>query len=110
MRLQIVDRGRELTDEEREQVERRLRYALTRFEPQVERVTLHVQDENGPRGGVDKSCRVDVFLRHGDPVTVSDVDASMMAAVSRAADRVSRAVERRLRREQPVKGRTSMAG
>ncbi|MFO0901625.1 MAG: HPF/RaiA family ribosome-associated protein [Pirellulales bacterium] len=110
MRLQIVDRGRELDQEQREQAERRLRYALTRFEPQVERVTLHVQDENGPKGGVDKTCRVDVYLRHGDPVTVSDADASLLAAVSRAAERVSRAVDRRIRRDQPPKTKTSMAG
>ena len=110
MRLQIVDRGRELDQEQRDQAERRLRYALTRFEPQVERVTLHVQDENGPKGGVDKTCRVDVYLRHGDPVTVSDMDASLMAAISRVADRISRAVDRRIRRDQPPKTKTSMAG
>lgn len=99
MKMQIVDRHDILDDAGRELAERRLRFALTRFEPQVARVLLVLRDVNGPRGGIDKACRLDVHLRDGNPLSISDADANALAAVSRVADRAGRAVGRRLQRD-----------
>jgi len=110
MKIQIIDRGPRSDAELHEQAERRLRYALTRFEHQVVRVLLVLQEENGQRGGLEKACRVDVHLRHGDPVSVSDLDVSLLAAVSRAADRVGRAVKRRLTGDEPFRRHPGMVG
>ena len=47
-------------------VERRLRFALTRFSGRIGRVNVFLTDQNGPRGGIDKTCRIVVRLRDGN--------------------------------------------
>lgn len=96
MRAEVIGHGVEVDGEARERVARRLGFALGRFGDRVGRVTVHLVDLNGPRGGVDKRCRVVVeVLGHG-PVVVEDTNASLTAAIDRAADRVGQAVRRRL--------------
>jgi hypothetical protein len=59
--------------------------------------SLHVslKDLNGPRGGLDKHCRIAIRLeRPGRLIVIEDVDAEPEAAISRAAERASRAVTR----------------
>jgi putative sigma-54 modulation protein len=78
----------------REHARRRLGFALGRFAGRVTSVWVRLEDLNGPRGGVDKQCRVEV---RGTPrwrVVVVDSDADLYATVDRAADRVRRTVAR----------------
>jgi ribosome-associated translation inhibitor RaiA len=53
---------------------------------------------NGPKGGADKACRMDVTLTPGGTVRVEDVDPDLYVAIDRAAHRVNRSVARRLER------------
>lgn len=74
---------------------KRLEFALGRFSPRIQRVRASLKDLNGPRGGVDKQCLVDVRLRHERrPIVIEDVDADPMVASGRAAERAGRAVAR----------------
>ena len=59
-----------------------------------------LDDVNGPRGGMDKSCQVTVSLRRLAEVRVSHVDADVKNAIARTADRVGRAVSRAIERSQ----------
>ena len=68
------------------------------------RVTVNLDDVNGPRGGVDKQCRILVSLRRGTPVKVEDMDVDLASAVGRAADRAGNAVARRVERRRQHKG------
>jgi putative sigma-54 modulation protein len=100
MRLDIHHQGVEWSEEVRRHVERRLRFALERFEPRLMRAAVHVSDENGPRGGIDKRCRVLLRLRrHGELIVEVD-DADLLAAVDRAADRAAHALVRELDRRR----------
>jgi putative sigma-54 modulation protein len=93
----VTIHGRGLADAAvRERIERRLSFALSRCGQQVVRVSVHLADVNGPRGGVDKQCRVTVELAGLGRVMIEDLDVSLNAAIDRAADRVGRAVRRRL--------------
>ncbi|REJ68244.1 MAG: HPF/RaiA family ribosome-associated protein [Planctomycetota bacterium] len=94
MRLTIVDREKSLTAEQREFAERRLMFALARFESRIQRVKVVVNDVNGPRGGVDQHCRITVQLRRMRDVVVSNRDVDLKNCVARAADRAGRAVAR----------------
>ncbi len=98
MSLTIVDRSGVLSGELRELAERRLLFALSRFDSKVQRVSVVVADTNGPRGGVDKSCRIAVKLRRSGEVTVTDQDADIATCIARAAERVGRAVSRAIER------------
>ena len=100
MHIAVSDRSGAMTPALRELAERRLLFALSRFAAKVQRVTVTVADANGPRGGVDKSCRITVKLRRIPQVLVTDVEADLAKCISRAADRVGRAVARAVQRQQ----------
>ncbi len=86
----------------REYVDRRLHFALGRFGPAIDHVSVRVADVNGPRGGVDKHCQIVVKLRASgsNPIAVDDSNEDLYAAVSQASDRVGRTVARAVERRQ----------
>lgn len=100
--MQVDIRARKILVDEalRAHVDRRLRFALSRFGERVVRVTVRFEDANGARGGVDKQCRIDVALRPSGSILVEDIDADLHAVVDRAADRAARAVSRDLQRRR----------
>jgi hypothetical protein len=100
MQLTIVDQHDSLNQESREFAERRLRFALSRFSSRIELVSAVVMDLNGPRGGVDKFCRITVRMRRLANVQVSSQAAELEACLARAADRAGRAVARIIERSQ----------
>ena len=100
MNIEIRTRGFSLTPGLRTHVERRLEFALDRHAERVARVRVTIGDVNGPRGGEDKRCRVEVRLRGGGAVHATVVDADAYVAVGAAAHRVGRAVVRAMHRER----------
>ena len=94
-------------------ITRRLHFALGRFAPEVERVTARVEDVNGPRGGMDKRCRMDVKLRGMGNVPgeacADDFEAAVAFAAERVGSGVVRALERRRHRTRRSLG-MSVAG
>jgi len=100
MTISITDRNDLLTPILRDLAERRLLFALSRFDSRVERVDMVVQDENGPRGGIDKACRVTVGLHRSADVVISDKDSDIGKCISRVAERLGRAVSRTIARTQ----------
>lgn len=74
---------------------KRLEFALGRFAGRVRSLHVTLTDLNGPRGGLDKHCRIAIRLeRLGRLIVIEDVDAEPEAAISRAAERAARAVTR----------------
>ena len=77
-------------------IARRLEFALRKFADKLGPVVVRLVDLNGPKGGIDKRCRIAARLASGAPsVVVESTDADVYAAISRAAarlaDRVARA-------------------
>ena len=105
MTLSVVDRNGMLTDELRELLDRRLSYALSRFESRIRRKTVVIEDVNGPRGGVDKLCRVTVKLNRLSDVVISEEGADISTSITRAAERIGRAVARAIERSQHISRR-----
>jgi putative sigma-54 modulation protein len=96
----IRARGFSITGGLRAHVERRLAFALDRFVEQVARVSVTMGDVNGPRGGRDKSCRVEVLVRDGRAVRATALDADAYAAIGAAVRRAARGLGRRMGRER----------
>nr|WP_315232214.1 HPF/RaiA family ribosome-associated protein [uncultured Albidiferax sp.] len=88
--------------------EQRLRFALRRLAAFVDTVRVSYRDANGPRGGVDKQCQVQLHLRgRGNIVvktTASDWYAALQAAIRRAVSRVVKHLQQsRPPHTQPLK-------
>ena len=98
MRISVRSRGFELTEGLRAHAERRLGFALARFGTRLASVTLRMDDVNGPRGGADKRCQVVVGLARKGEVRIVELDGDLYVAISRAVDRVERAVAREMDR------------
>ena len=106
MQLDIQARNFQLTKALRGHVERRLGFALSTRNDHIQRVLVRLSDINGPRGGADKCCHIQVVLPHLPDVVIEDTEADLYAAIDRAADRAGRTVGRRLARQRD-KGRSS---
>lgn len=84
----------------RETVQQRLRSALRRLAWWVPHVRVRLEDDNGPRGGQDKRCQVQLSPRQGPPVVVTAVAADWRTAFERALARAHHGLRRRHARQQ----------
>jgi len=104
MQIQIIARNLELTPSQREIVERRLAFALGRFGARIRRVEVVLVDENGPRGGVDTTCRMSARIAPRGEVRAEVTDTGIEVAVGRAAQRISRRVSTELEGRRTIRG------
>ncbi|HEU4538665.1 MAG TPA: HPF/RaiA family ribosome-associated protein [Polyangiaceae bacterium] len=98
MHILVRLRGLEISDAARDALGRRARFALGRFDGRLRSVTALVLDENGPRGGADKRCRVGLRLRDGSRLHVERTGDRVLDVVDEALDRGARALVRHLDR------------
>lgn len=96
MKVRIRGRHLEVTAGMRAHAERAIEFAFGRFSARVERVEVFVLDVNGPRGGVDKCCRVAARLRPNGLIYLEETAVDLYAALDRAIGRAGRSVGRRL--------------
>ena len=106
MHIDIQSLNFPLTDALRSHIKRRLGFSLISRYEYIQRVKVRLSDINGPRGGVDKCCQIQVVLSQLPDVVIKDTEADLYAAIDRAADRAGRTVDRRLQRQRD-KGRSS---
>jgi len=78
----------------------RLQFALGRFAGRIRRVSTFFEDQNGPRGGVDKFCRIVVRLVDGSELVAEVVDVEWEVAVDRATTRIGHTVGREVARKR----------
>lgn len=98
MNIAIQSNGLILTESLRAYVHRRLEtslgWALTR------RLAVWLSDINGPRGGRDKRCKIQISLDHGKTIVIENTEDDMYAAIDLAAERADRALARQLERKR----------
>jgi ribosomal subunit interface protein len=100
MQIEIQARKFSATRAMRAHIERRLGFALSSCYRHVKRILVRLSDINGPRGGNDKRCHIEVILPGQAAVVVEDTEADLYVAIDRAASRASRTVKRRLGRRR----------
>lgn len=100
MKVGIIVRGIALTDAIRDYANRRLSTALGRYRQALQSVQLRLTDVNGPRGGIDKHCVIEVRAAALIPVVVRQRHSDLYTAIDRAAERMDRAVAKRLARRR----------
>jgi len=102
MQIDIQSRGFSLTDALLKYSEQRLLFSMSYFSINIKRVVIRLSDINGPRGGTDKRCHLQVVIPGLPDVVVEDTEADMYAAIDRAMDRARRTVARKLDRQQTL--------
>lgn len=104
--------GDELGPDDQLYIRRKLGTRLGKFASSIERVSVRTQDVNGPRGGIDRVCRIKVAMSGLPSVVFESRDATVNAAVDEALVGVERAVRRAVqrRRMKPLRrvARTSL--
>lgn len=102
MQIDIHARNFSLTNALRSHIERRLGFALSTRNENIQRVKVRLSDINGPRGGEDKCCHIQVVLPRLPDVVIEDTEEDLYTAIDRAADRAGRTVGRRLSRQRDM--------
>jgi hypothetical protein len=69
---------------------------LARFATHIERASVRLEDVNGPRGGVDTVCRIQLAVSNRPAVLVERRAVDVETALKRAASAIPRAVDRSL--------------
>ena len=82
----------------RDLTERRVRFVLRRLGWVVPRAEVQMSDVNGPRGGIDKRCQVELQTDGAGSVVVASVASDWRAALNQALAKAARFLMRSLRR------------
>ncbi|MDH5181013.1 MAG: HPF/RaiA family ribosome-associated protein [Gammaproteobacteria bacterium] len=100
MQIDIQTRSFSLTDALREHVNRRIGFTLGTRDDYIQRIVVRLEDINGPRGGADKLCRLQIVLDQLPDVVIEDTEEDMYVAIDRATDRAGRTVSRKISRQR----------
>lgn len=92
--------GVDLDQEQRAGIRKSLGAKLGKYATSIERVSVRVLDANGPRGGVDKVCRIKVVLSGLPSVVFESQAATLKPAIDGALAGTQRTVRRSLQRRQ----------
>ncbi len=77
----------------------RLRFVMRRLTWLVPRATVHLSDVNGPRGGIDKRCQLELKTDHSGTVVVTSMAHDWRSALDGALSRAARVLVRSWQRQ-----------
>lgn len=94
MKLKVSSQNIPISEAVSALIERQIGYALGRFESRIREVSVRLSDLNGPKGGIDKHCKIMVKFRTGGSVMAEVTDVEFEPVVHRSVDRIARRVQR----------------
>ncbi|MBR7800536.1 HPF/RaiA family ribosome-associated protein [Undibacterium fentianense] len=100
MQIDIQARGFELTDAIREHTLKSIRFATGWAGDDVRRITIRLSDINGPRGGEDKRCLIQIPLAGKQDIIIDDVEADLYVAIDKATQRAERMLAKHIERHR----------
>jgi ribosome-associated translation inhibitor RaiA len=98
--LSIQSRGFSLTPALKARVSKRIGLILGNTGHPITNIDVRLSDINGPKGGVDKKCQINIQLSGHTNVVITDIQHDLYYAIDRAASRAMRTVRRRLSQKQ----------
>lgn len=98
MKLDIYTTGFSLTNSLKNYTAAHMRFALNRHDALILRARIWLANINGPRGGVDKRCQIELKLAGQNNIVIEDVETDLYVAIDRACERCMRTLARRIQR------------
>ena len=87
----------QLTDGIKDHVQRHLVEPLERFfDSEAAMLEVHLVDNNGPKGGLDKECRATLFIPGARQLHIDEAAEDHYKAVDLLRDRLEKALKREL--------------
>lgn len=105
--MQIIFESRDTDGSQMRDVSvERVRFTLRRLNALVARAKVQFSDINGPRGGVDKRCQIELSSDTAGTVVIASLAHDWRTALNRSLRRATRSLKRGMQRKQkPVRGR-----
>lgn len=95
MQIIIRKRGPGSLDLDRDELEGRLRFNLTRYEPQVRKLDVYIENDSSDWVG-NYMVRIRISLSDFPAIHVEDTETDLCVAVERAIGRATRSVRQRI--------------
>ena len=108
MKIDIQARHFPVTKALGDYIKRRLGFALSIHDEHIQRIKVQLSDINGPRGGADKCCQIQVIIPKLPDIVIEDVEVDLYTAIDRAADRAGRTIGRRIARQRDKSRHTNL--
>lgn len=102
MKSTIITKGIETSQVLREYIIERVDMALDHVYDSIHFVTVRISDLNGPKGGIDKRCKIHFKLSGLPAIVVSEVSASIDGAIDGATQRLAKVVDRLMSRVNAI--------
>ena len=96
MQIQINTPGETLPDAFLEQIETSLHDVLRPHEAHLTRVEVHLRDQNGNKGGIDKRCLIEARPRGMQPLVAEDESTGHAEAFKGALGKLKSVLAHRL--------------
>lgn len=109
MELQVVS-DQALAPAQRRLVEQRVRDATRRMAHVVRRAVVRLRDVNGPKGGMDQQCLIELSPEQGATLVVVQRAGHWRASLEKALDRVVQSLQRQHRLRRPRNTPAVLAG
>ena len=100
MKLNINFRNLRGDDSTISHIDRRMAFAFSRTQQTLQSATITISDINGPKGGIDKQCRIVLKPNGLEPIVISERQPNLRLAIDRSIARASQSLIRRLKRER----------
>lgn len=98
MKIEVRFRNLEASELLRQYAVRRIQLQLSRFAAAVRSITVRLSDVNGPRGGDDKRCHIELSGPGLGSLAIDERSGNAYAAVDVAVERAARSARRELQR------------
>jgi ribosomal subunit interface protein len=98
--LDVRAHGFSLTEAVRRYATDHLAAKLAKHAAAIQTVVIRLGDENGAKGGEDKSCEIELSVRTGALIVVRATNHDLNAAIDEVGDRVQNALGRELDRQR----------
>ena len=98
--IDVQARNFTLTDAIENHTRSKLESMLHHYGDRILKVTIHMSDDNGPKGGIDKHCHIHVDMKKMPTVVIEDSEENLYAAIDLATHRAERAVRKSIEKAQ----------